>query len=152
LQLQYYRYKGERFYQIAKYISLLCIVISLYNCAQWLGFPSYYDPTTYKNLTDLKPEVLLLYDTFKQEQIEEKKIAALRLKLAQIYEYEKGKGVENSDTTRQIEIIQQMFERHVKDRLEGGRWTLVHSSNVKENIAEAFDIAIRTERLKNKND
>jgi len=45
-----------------------------------------------------------------------------------------------------------MFERHVSDRLTTGRWTTTHLNNQKQNIAEAFDIAIKTERLKNKNE
>jgi len=45
-----------------------------------------------------------------------------------------------------------MFKRHVKDRLEKGKWTIEHFENVKTNIADAFDIAIQTERLKNKNE
>ena len=63
-----------------------------YACAHWLGFPTYYDPTTYKNLTDLKPEVLFLYESFKSDPVKEERITKIRLKLAQVYEYEKGKG------------------------------------------------------------
>jgi len=111
---------------------------------------SYFDQTTYKNLTDIKPQVLLLYETFTNEEIDTMLIDNIRLKLAQTYEYEKGKD-NNSETTRQIKKIQEMFERHVKDRFEKGKWTKEHLENKKENIEEAFDIAIKTERAKNKN-
>lgn len=107
---------------------------------------------TYKNLTELKPEVVFLYETFTTDSINLERIAYVRLRLAQVYEYEKGKGSKNKETYEQIEIIQNMFERHVKDRLEKGKWTKEHFENVKTNIEEAFDIAIQTERLKNKNE
>ncbi|OGW13986.1 MAG: hypothetical protein A3G93_07595 [Nitrospinae bacterium RIFCSPLOWO2_12_FULL_45_22] len=120
-------------------------------CA-YVGFITYYDPITYKSLTDLKPEVMALYGTFTTDSVDASQIAATRLKLAQIYEYEKGKGEKNRETYEQIKKIQAMFERHVSDRLTTGRWTTTHLNNQKQNIAEAFDIAIKTERLKNKNE
>ena len=132
---------------------LLCVAWMLFSsCASFLGFPSYYDATTYKNLTDNKAETLFLYDTFATDSIDEAKITAVRLKLAQAYEYEKGKGEKNKETREQLEIIQQMFGRHVSDRVKNGKWPAVHLANQKTNLAEAFDIAIATERLKNKNE
>ena len=112
----------------------------------------YYDPTTYKNLTDLKPKVSALYDSFTEVNIDRKAIGGIRLELAQVYEYVKGKGESNQETTNQITIIRDMFERHVQDRLKNGKWSEIDLENMKENIEEAFDIAISTERLKNKNE
>ena len=131
--------------------NLLFLLLYLSGCALF-GFVTYYDPTTYKNLTDLKPEVIVLYETFTGDSVDTDKIAAIRLKLAQIYEYENGKGAKNIETTRQIKIIQEIFERHVNDRIKNGKWNETHLNNQKRNIAEAFDIAIQTERLKNKNE
>jgi len=131
------------------YVFSILALIFFLRCA---SFISYYDPTTYKNLTELKPEVIFLYETFTTDSIDLEKIAQVRLRLAQVYEYEKGKGLCNKDTYEQIEIIQSMFERYVKDRLEKGKWTKEHFENVKTNMGEAFDIAIQTERLKNKNE
>jgi hypothetical protein len=74
------------------------------------------------------------------------------LKLAQAYEYEKGKGEQNHLTTVQVQIIRDLFEDHVRDRLNGEKWSDADLRNRKENIEEAFDIAIQTERLKNKNE
>ena len=93
----------------------------------------------------------MLYDTFTQNEINEQRIESIQLKLAQMYEYEKGKGERNKETMLQIGIIQNMFERHVEDRIENGIWSEVHARNIKENMSEAFDIAISTENLKNKN-
>jgi hypothetical protein len=132
--------------------AFIVLVFLLHSCAGWMGFPTYYDATTYKNLTDLKPDVLKLYDTFTNADLDEKRIDKIDLKLAQTYEYEKGKGLKNRETYMQINLIIEMFKTHVKDRIENGIWAVVHRNNQKENIAEAFDIAIRTENLKNKND
>jgi len=132
--------------------AFLYLFLALSACASFLGFPTYYDQTTYKNLTDLKPEILFLYDTFASDSIDEAKIAAARLKLAQVYEYEKGKGEKNRETREQLELLQQMVERHIGDRVKGGKWTPAHVRNQKTNLAEAFDLAIATERVKNKNE
>ena len=35
-----------------------------------MGYVTYYDPTTYKNLTDLKPQMMALYDTFPRDPID----------------------------------------------------------------------------------
>ena len=128
-------------------------------CASWcagcnatFGKITYFDPTTYKNLTDLKPEVLMLYDTLVTDPVDKGKVSAVRLKLAQAYEYEKGKGDKNKETHEQIIKIRNMFERHVDERIRDGKWNEANLSNKKENIGAAFDIAIRTERLKNKNE
>ena len=131
---------------------LLYLAWMLSSCASFLGFPSYYDATTYKNLTDLKAESLFLYDTFATDVLDEAKVTAIRLKLAQAYEYEKGKGDKNKETREQLELIQQMVGRHVSDRVKNGKWSSTHLANQKTNLAEAFDIAIATERLKNKNE
>lgn len=133
-------------------IFTLLFLICLPGCARFLGFTTYYDPTTYKNLTDLKPKVSALYDTFTRDSVEVSDISAIRLNLAQIYEYEKGKGIKNSETSKQISIIQNMYEEAVKDRLSKGKWSDEHLSNKKQNIMDAFDIAIQTENLKNKNE
>lgn len=139
-------------YHIFPGILLLPILFTMISCAQWLGLPAYYDPTTYKNLTDLKPEVAMLYETFTSAQVDSQQVNKIRLKLAQIYEYEKGKGADNQETTQQIQIIREMFMRHVEDRLHNGRWSSVHFENILQNMDQAFDLAIQTERLKNKNE
>lgn len=132
--------------------NLLFLLLYLSGCAHLLGFATYYDPVTYKNLTDLKPEVIALYETFTGDSVDTNQIAAIHLKLAQMYEYENGKGAKNIETTKQIKIIQEMFERHIADRIKNGKWNETHLNNQKQNMAEAFDIAIQTERLKNKNE
>ncbi len=132
------------------FLTIICL-FSILGCAH-LKFPTYYDPTTYKNLTDLKPEVSSLYDSFSSDPINSSELSAIRLKLSQIYEYEKGKGPRNGETTQQIKLIQDIFERGVSDRVKNGQWNETNLNNRKKNITDAFDTAIQTERLKNKNE
>ncbi len=132
-------------------IILLFTFIAVTNCSH-MKFPSYYDHTTYKNLTDLKPQVSRLYDAFASDSVNQEEIGKISLKLDQVYEYEKGKGEKNIETYKQISIIMKMFDRHVKDRLDNGKWSATHLENKKQLITSAFDIAIETEGLKNKNE
>jgi hypothetical protein len=141
--------KCQSFRKVAVAFFFLSVLLYLSGCASLPGI-TYYDPTTYKNLTDLKPEVTALYDIFTGDTLDNDKISAIRLKLAQMYEYEKGKGEKNKETYVQINKIQDMFERHVSDRLKNGKWNSAHANNQKQNISEAFDIAIETEAKKNK--
>ncbi|MBI3989504.1 MAG: hypothetical protein HY347_07790 [candidate division NC10 bacterium] len=136
--------------QVVRSLQLLLFVAILSGCS--LLQPSYYDPTTFRNLTALKPKVAMLYETFTYDPLNEEKIAEIRLELAQVYEYEKGKGESNRETARQVQLIREMFERHVEHRQKQGKWSVAFMQNALQNIQEAFDTAIRTERLKNKNE
>ncbi len=113
---------------------------------------TYYDATTYKSLTDLKPQVVLLYQSLVDDSIDTREIRDIRLKLNQMLEYEKGKGLKNHETAEQIKIIRDMFENDIQHRMKNGKWSVAQMNNQVENISDAFDIAISTERLKNKNE
>ena len=141
-------------YLLRQCVPLICFVLflSLVGCRFLFNFPTYYDAITYKNLTELKPRVEFLYDKFTSEEIPREEIESIRLRLAQVYEYEKGKGVKNLETYQQVHKIQGMFDRHVLDRKRDGPWSREHMENKKDLIMAAFDIAIVTERKKNKNE
>lgn len=126
------------------------ISISLIGCKSFNSDLSNYDPVTYKNLTDLKPETIELFESFSDSSIDPKTISLIRLKIAQIYEYEKGKGLKNQETLKQIEKIRDMFQRHVQNRSDHGPWSKEFKANKEENMSEAFDIAIKSETLKNR--
>lgn len=146
------------FDMISTYCLRFVVVAMLFVCSCSLireGI-TYYDPTTYKNLTDLKPEVMMIYESFGSDNIDSLPTAdwvrSIRLRLAQMYEYERGKGPKNKETIEQIDKIRKMFDRHLEERLKEGKWNEEHLLNKQENISEAFDIAIQTERLKNRNE
>jgi|GraSoiStandDraft_36_1057302.scaffolds.fasta_scaffold153655_2 hypothetical protein len=116
---------------------------------------SYYDATTYKNLTDLKVETTILVASFDTKSVAENegKISDVVMKLQKAYEYEKGKGNANSGTMIQLEKIKGMFESDIDDyRSKDAKATLGRKFFREAAIAlgQAFDIAISTENLKNK--
>lgn len=113
---------------------------------------SYYDPTSYKSLTEIKPSVAYLYESFKESSFDDEKVVPVRLRLDQIYEYEKGKGIGNQESAGQIEEIRGMFQDHLVNRKKQGVWNETQYQNALGNIMEAFDVAIKTEALKNKNE
>lgn len=127
------------------------LFVLLSGCALFQSGITYYDPTTYKNLTDLKPEVVMLYESFAAEVVDTMWVRAVRLKLRQVHEYEKGKGEANIPTANQIGTIIAAFEDDVVARLASAAWNIENIENSVENISEAFDTAISTEHLKNKN-
>lgn len=128
------------------------ILLGLSACA---GVPiSYYDSTTYTQLTSLKVETTTLVESFDSKPYAENqaKIEAIILSLKKAYEYEKGKGEPNSDTTKQFTEITGLFMDDVKEYKEREPGALgpkyFHEASVA--LGQAFDIAIATENLKNK--
>lgn len=115
---------------------------------------SYYDATTYTQLTSLKAETTLLIETFDKKSYEKnrEKIEETTLNLRKAYEYEKGKGEPNSDTTKQFDEIFRLYMTDIKDYEENGPDVLgkKYFTEAARVLGQAFDIAISTENLKNK--
>ena len=131
---------------------LLSLFLSVSGCS---GIPiSYYDSTTYTQLTSLKAETTTLVESFDTKKVadNESKIEATTLNLRKAYEYEKGKGSPNSDATKQFEKIAQLFGSDVKEYRESGPGSLGTKffREAAVVLGQAFDIAIATENLKNK--
>ena len=99
------------------------------------------DLTTYKNLTDLKPEVVMLYETFMQDPPDHEWIWSVRLRLAQAYEYEKGK--EKGETAGLISNIRKALENDLEQRGKAGVWTEAQLSTKIKSIESSFDAAIK---------
>jgi len=119
------------------------------------GIPiSYYDATTYSQLTSLKAETTLLVESFDAKAVTDnvKNIDNTTLNLRKAYEYERGKGNPNSDTAKQFKIIIALFDEDVKDYRENGPTELgkKYFREASRALGQAFDIAISTENLKNK--
>jgi len=115
---------------------------------------TYHDATTYKNLTDLKAETMMLFETFDTKPFagKEAAIVDLALKFRKAYEYEKGKGIASNDTLKQFDEIRELLSAYVADYRKKGRATLgpKYFSEAAVVLGQAFDIAIATENLKNK--
>jgi hypothetical protein len=109
-----------------------------------------YDEQSYQQVAFVKPEILAVYDTFTVDPINEAKVEAVDLKLAQYHSYEAGKGPANAEMTQQIGHVQELYKKHVAERRRDGPWNATNLANHKETITDACDIAIKTERVKNK--
>lgn len=119
------------------------------------GIPiSYYDATTYTQLTSLKAETGALIEAFdkKPASANEAKIEEVALSLRKALEYERGKGSPNSDTSTQLDKISKLFADTVKEARENKPGTLGQDyfSEAARVLGQAFDIAIKTENAKNK--
>ncbi len=115
---------------------------------------SYHDAATYKNLTDLKAEAVMIVETFDTKPFagNEAAIADITLKFRKAYEYEKGKGKPNSDTMRQFDEVWKLLNGDIADYRENGNATLgpKYFREAAVVLGQAFDIVIATENLKNK--
>ncbi len=134
---------------------ILISVVFLVALAGCTGIPlSYYDTTTYKNLTNLKVETTMLVASFDSKSVNKNatRIESVTMNLRKAYEYEKGKGEANSETMRQFRKIVKLFEGDVKDYRENGPKSLgkKYYREAAVVLGQAFDIAISTENLKNK--
>lgn len=130
-------------------ISILAALFILQGCSLFSPI-SYYDADTHRNLIEAKVYTLFLYETFITDSIDYAEIKNIKFRLAWAYEYEKGKGEENKETAQLIKLIQNMFRKHVGERLKDGKWTEAYYQDKLENISDAFDTAISAELLKNK--
>lgn len=128
----------------------LLLTVFIASCAVPL---TYYDLTTYRNLTDLKVETTTLVQSFSTIELaqNEARVQTVHLALLKAYEYEKGKGADNSDTMRQFAKIMSLFDDDVKEYREGGGENLgaAYFAEAATVLGQAFDIAIATENLKN---
>ena len=140
---------------LPRYIFALVIALLTSTWLTGCAIPiTYHDATTYKNLTDLKAEAMILVETFDTKPVagNEAAIADLTLKFRKAYEYEKGKGQPNSRTMEQFEIIQKDLNEDIADYRENGNGKLgpKYFQEAARVLGQAFDIAIATESLKNK--
>lgn len=115
---------------------------------------SVYDPTSYKNATDLKAESLLLVqkatDTADSHAAEINKV---RTELQKNFEYENGKGKLNSLTVRQWQLLADPNGSLLAGLLK--KWEAQNKGfsqafvdGVTKNISDAFDEIIRLEQHK----
>lgn len=137
---------------LASALSAVLIAVLVAGCS---SVPiSYYDATTFTHLTSLKAEATMLVETFDQKPFvqNETKIEATTLNLRKAHEYEKGKGAPNSDTARQFDIVVKLYADTVTEYKENapGKLGLKYFQEAARALGQAFDIAIATENVKNK--
>ncbi len=113
-----------------------------------------YDPTSYKNATDLKAESMVVIDAASDPPATHKaEISGLRLRLRQALEYERGKGGLNQLTVKQWEILIDPEKALIGEFLkvweeENQGQSATYRAGIAKNIGEAFDQIIEFERYK----
>ena len=117
------------------------------------GVPlSAYDSVTYSNLTGLKAETELLLESldWRQAQDAVSRIESTELSLRKAFEYEKGKGATNAETTRQLQNGVALFERYCQEYREsgGGSKGPNYFHEAAKALGRAFDTVIALENLK----
>jgi hypothetical protein len=112
-----------------------------------------YDPTSYKNATDLKAESLSLLEKGTEEySAHATEVAQLELKLRQAFEYEHGKGKTNSDTAEQWKTLLDkdggLLGGTLKQWKSAGHLSAALIPEISRKIGEAFDEIITLEQAK----
>ena len=134
-----------------RWIGLLWLMLLLQSCLSLSV--SRYDGITYTNLTRLKAETTLLVKSFDQKPVAQNlsTIKETQLNLQIAYEYEAGKGDENSDTVKQFNKIIDLFGQDISDYQEGGPGAFGkrYFNETAKILGQAFDIVIATENTKN---
>lgn len=131
-------------------ILALVVLLALGACA----LITHYDPTSYKNATDLKAEALLLIEKAKDPPgIHAVAIDGLLLKLRQAYEYERGKGNPNMFTVKQWEFLINPQGNLLggflqKWKVEGKAQGATFTEETAKLTGKAFDQIIELERAK----
>jgi len=128
------------------------LLLALAACAIPITFR---DPVTYERLCDLKVECLDVLEradgAFRAETAEE--VHRARLGLKKLLARELGKGESNAETAAQIQKLLELFSDQVEELARGdvaARLGPGYAAAARGQLAEAFDIAIETEALKNR--
>ena len=135
-----------------KYYFIIILLVLLFSGC---NFVSYYDAISYKNLTDLKGEMMVAFEDFSQNGAEgEDDLATLehfKIETSKALEYEAGKNL-NDNTIAQFKIIYSLINE-VVDRFKNENMKLSagYCEGKWSNLEEAFRIAIETERNKIEN-
>jgi hypothetical protein len=128
-----------------------CLLIALAACAALAGC-CHHDAALVQKLTAAKATLVGdgatpgLYDRFTEPAIPAAEVQAARDQVKDVVDTAvKNQGAFCQEPAKQAKQIRSMFESHVKAREQGGAWSETIRDNRKENIGEAFDIAIETQ-------
>ncbi|OGU75248.1 MAG: hypothetical protein A2V93_00895 [Ignavibacteria bacterium RBG_16_34_14] len=128
--------------------NLISILLLLIGCQ----YVSYFDSISYKNLTDLKGEMKVAFQSFAENgakgEEDFKVIENFKIESSKGYEYEKGKN-KNDDTIAQWKIIDSLIIETVQRfKSQNNELSAGYCEAKWEILETAFDIAIATENGK----
>lgn len=131
-------------------IFILPIILVMWaGCAPLI---SSYDAVSYKNLTDLKAEMMVFLDKVDSSQpyVQYRKgFEDLRLEIEKVYEYEKGKGL-NEDTVVQVEELRTIFLDLMRSYRQQNTVSQFYLEEKIIQLKDALDTMIKTESAKPK--
>ena len=91
-----------------------------------------------------------LYSNYTQIGIQISKIRKMQILLEQYAEYEKWKP-HNTETYKQFQLIEDMFNRHLRERLDSKNpWSKSYTEHKLSMINNLINISIKTELHKNR--
>ncbi len=148
-----YTNKIQSGYYFSSTITVLAFLflLSLNACTVPL---SYFDNTTYRNLTSLKVDTTMLVHSFDEISVKDnkEKINLVMIEFLKAYEYEKGKGKKNNETIVQMDKLIRLLKDDIANYREAGPGTLgkKYFQEAATILSQGFDIAIATENAKNR--
>ena len=108
-----------------------------------------YSPETVMALEGRQTSLSALYATFGGE-VDWKEVEAEQAALGTILEAQRARGKDNAIMTSQVADLKGLVDLHIEHRRKDGPWSAkaieIHTSNLKR----AFDLAIKTEKAKQK--
>jgi hypothetical protein len=128
----------------------LILVTVLWLTTTWLTgcaiLFTHRDPTTYKNLIELKAEAVALVETFDAQPFDrnESAIVDFAMKFQKAYVYEKGQGKRNSDTMWQLDGIWSLLSEDIAAYRENAARDPRYFHEAAIILGQAFDSAMET--------
>ena len=130
---------------------LFFLILTLVSCAtmqSWFKPIAKYNQRSYENFTALQANLKVLIDTLSSETSQDR-IDSFYLMFDVIYEYERGKGLENHETIAQLELLKKRIDTFVDEALTEDL-TIDYREAKKETLARILDVIISTEYAKPK--
>jgi hypothetical protein len=125
---------------------IFLLLLSLSSCAtlqSWFKPVVHYDQVSFQNFTFFKADLNVFIDKLKPDTASDK-IDAFLLVFNKIYEYEKGKGLENQDTVKQLDLLKGRIDQFVKEG-QASDLSQVYRDAKKETLGRILDVIISTE-------
>jgi hypothetical protein len=107
------------------------------------------DLNTIKNLTELKPMVLMLYEDFKESSYPSEQVRQVKLKIEQAEAYEEAKGESNKLTFDQFGKLKTEILYVAIENRKRKQWNDSVFNSFAQKFTGAIDEMIATERKKN---
>jgi hypothetical protein len=124
------------------------IVMTLASCAtiqSWFKPVVKYDQRSYESFTTLQAKMKMFVDNLKPDSVDN--VESFYLDFNIVYEYEKGKGLENNETITQLDILRGRLDAFIGEA-STRELSKVYRDAKKETLSRILDVIIATEYAK----